>query len=201
MNSSGPGRRVPEGSRPLGEGDGGGRRKRGLLWVLLGLIALLILAGVLIALFSGGGDEDSTSSGTRPPATDTGTSPSATAGSAAPGGSFTSGSASWTPGEALIADSTGDDAEGSGLKVQEVVDGRGFWVGTDATKRGYVELGSQAGETESDALPEVGDSVQVSGPVRPAPQDPEQTLGLDASGAKQVTDQGAYVNADEVTVR
>lgn len=199
MNAAGPRGRAPQGSRPVGEG--GGTRKRGLLWLLLALLALLVVAGLVLAL-RGGGDDESASTGTTPAPTSE-SAPSASATGAAanpPAGSFAAASTSWTPGASSIAEATGQDAEGSGLEVQEVVAGRGFWVGRSATDRGYVELGGQAGVTEDAPTPKVGDTVTLSGPVRPVPDDPEQTLGLDATGAEQLTQQGAYVNAEEVTV-
>ncbi len=42
------------------------------------------------------------------------------------------------------------------------------------------------------------DVVDLTGPVRPAPQDPAQTLNLEAADAQVVEQQGGYVNADEV---
>ena len=41
--------------------------------------------------------------------------------------------------------------------------------------------------------------MNLEGPVRPAPQDPAQTLKLDEQDAQLVSEQGGYVNADQVS--
>ena len=45
----------------------------------------------------------------------------------------------------------------------------------------------------------MGDTVDLTGPVRPAPEDPAQTLKLSEADAKTVSERGSYVNADSVT--
>jgi len=90
--------------------------------------------------------------------------------------------------------------------VQSVVRGQedpdaleGFWVGSSEQDRVYVEWGGDVGSDEATYVPNVGEKVNLTGPVRPAPQDPERTLNLSAPEAELVSSQGGYVNADEVT--
>ncbi len=78
----------------------------------------------------------------------------------------------------------------------DVVEGEGFFVGTGPQDRTYVEFGGGVGQNERGELPQVGDRVNVTGPVRPSPQEPEQTLKLSAEQAQVVRERGAYVNAD-----
>ncbi len=92
-------------------------------------------------------------------------------------------------------------AEGRRVRVQEVIPDEGFFVGTSEEDRVYVEFGGDVGETEQrsntyDA--QVGDEVNLTGPVRPAPAEPEQTLNLDPDDARQVKEQGAFINAETV---
>lgn len=82
-----------------------------------------------------------------------------------------------------------------------VVEGEGFFVGTGPQDQTYVEFGGAVGENEQGEVPQVGDRVDLAGPVRPSPEDPAQTLNLPAAPATAVREQGAYVNADRVTVR
>ena len=93
----------------------------------------------------------------------------------------------------------GEDADGSGLEVLSLSE-NGFFVGTDETDRQYIEFGGKVGEDEPGSdRPQVGDTVVLRGPVRPAPENPETTLKLSAADAAFVEEQGAYVNAETVT--
>lgn len=93
----------------------------------------------------------------------------------------------------------GKDAEGTDLKVLSLSE-NGFFVGTGETDRQYVESGGKVGVDEPGSdRPQVGDTVVLRGPVRPAPADPETTLKLSADDAAFVKKQGAYVNAETVT--
>jgi hypothetical protein len=105
-----------------------------------------------------------------------------------------------------LSGAVGQDAQGRDVTVQSVVKGQedpdaleGFWVGSSEQDRVYVEWGGDVGADEADYLPEVEDKVKLTGPVHAAPQDPEQTLNLSPEDAQLVREQGAYVNADEVT--
>jgi hypothetical protein len=75
----------------------------------------------------------------------------------------------------------------------------GFWLGSDRQHRVFVEWGGGVGPDEAKFLPKVGQHVNLSGPVRPAPKSPEKTLNLRPAAAREVTRQGAYINADTVT--
>jgi hypothetical protein len=97
------------------------------------------------------------------------------------------------------ADVVGRAAAGRGVRVQQVVPGEGFFVGTSERDRVYVEFGGDVGEDETSELPRRGDVVDLSGPVRPAPEDPARTLELDDEQAALVEELGFYVNADRVT--
>ena len=55
------------------------------------------------------------------------------------------------------------------------------------------------GTDEATYLPKVGEKVNLTGPVRPAPEDPAQTLNLKAADADLVRSQGGYINAADVT--
>jgi hypothetical protein len=85
------------------------------------------------------------------------------------------------------------------VTVQSVTDS-GFFVGTSAQDRRFVEWGGDVGDDEADQIyrPKVGDKVNLSGPIKEAPQDPAQTLDLPEDDAALVSEQGAYVNANSV---
>ncbi len=92
----------------------------------------------------------------------------------------------------------GRQAHAQQVRVRSVVQDEGFFIGTSQADRVYVEYGGDVGENEQRFLPEVGDIVNLTGPVRPAPQDPAQTLNLGRADAQLVEEQGGYVNADRV---
>jgi hypothetical protein len=185
-------------------GDPGGRRKRGgWLWWLLGLLALLLLGALLLGMFDGGNDAETQSAQPTPSAQGT-TTPSAGTGTAggSPGGSLTARGETLLPVPAggLTAYET-ETATGSEVTVQSVVKDEGFWVGSSAQDRVYVEYGGDVGANESQGFePAVGDRVNLTGPVRPAPRNPARTLNLNDRDARQVTEQGAYINADEAEI-
>jgi hypothetical protein len=85
------------------------------------------------------------------------------------------------------------------VTVQSVTEA-GFFVGTSAQDRRFVEWGGDVGDDEADQpfRPQVGDKVNLTGPVKEAPEDPAQTLDLPEQDAALVSEQGAYVNADSV---
>jgi hypothetical protein len=165
-------------------GGGDDRRRRGgwLKW-LLPLLMLAALAIALVALL--GGDDDKASSGAG----------SAGAGSLVAGGKDLLS----LPAEGLEG-SVGKDAKATGVTVQSVVEGEGFWVGSSKQDRVYVEYGGAAGENEQGAFrPKVGDKVNLTGPVRPSPQDPAAALRLDEADAALVKRNGGFINADRVS--
>lgn len=198
------GRRSP-GARAVG---GGGGRKRRLLPLLLGLLALLAVGALLAALLSGDDDERSaTQSGQQQQ--DGGTAEGQSGGTAAAGGEdvLTASGNSVLPGDAArIGDAVGQTAEGKAVVVQSVVQNaedpqalEGFWVGSSKQDRVYVEWGGDVGADEATYQPEVGQRVNLTGPVKAAPEKAARVLNLDAADARLVEQQGAYVNAEDVT--
>jgi hypothetical protein len=100
----------------------------------------------------------------------------------------------------------GQTASGKDVVVQSVVRNaadndrpEGFWVGSSTQDRVYVEWGGTVGENEADYVPKVGEKVNFSGPVRPAPENPQSALKLNDTDAQLVRTQGGFVNADEVS--
>ena len=175
----------------------GDRDRKGGWWKwLLALLAVLAVLALLLLLLNGGDDEESASSGAATTATQPNDSASA---ASTDGGSLTAEGASLLP---VAADGlstyVGRQAEGQQVRIQAVVEDEGFFVGTSDTDRVYVEYGGDVGENEQQFVPEVGDVVNLTGPVRPAPEDPAQTLNLDRADAQVVEQQGGYVNADSV---
>jgi hypothetical protein len=166
---------------------GGGERRRRPAWLawLLGLLALAALVVLLITLL--GGDDGDKSSASQAQTRQAGT--------------LTSGGQALLPlpDDGLSA-LVGQDTVGTGLTVQAIVEGPGFWVGTSQADRLYVEYGGEVGKTESGFKPSaVGERVDLDGPVRAAPANPEETLKLSADDAAQVREQGAYLNANKVS--
>ena len=195
--------RGAEGSRAIG---GGGRKKRGgPLWLLLALLAVLLIA-LIIGLVSCGGDDDKTAPATATTATSAAAPPAASP-TPAPA---TSAATLTADGTSLIAgqdfsSKVDSQATGTGLEVLSTTTG-GFVVGktgTDPTSSEavFVEYGSKVGGDEDGSTyqAKVGDTVDLTGPVKKAPENPGHTLELDAAEATLVRDQGAYVNADTVT--
>jgi hypothetical protein len=180
-------------------GDGGGRRK--LLPLLLGLLAALVALVVVIGLLSGDDSDgdDAASRAGAPAATAQQASP--VGGASTAGGSLRAGDVDVLTDPDRLDDAIDQAATGTSLEVLEVVENRGFFVGTgNLAGATYVEFGDQVGtaEQERTRLPEVGDRVDFEGVVRPAPTDPTQGLELDEAAAARVAEQGAYVNATNV---
>jgi hypothetical protein len=196
------------GAYTAGDGGGGPSKRRGWLLPLLGLLALLLLAVLLIALLTGGDDEESgaaqpspTAESAAPSGAGGGTDADAGAGTAA--GSLTAGNQSLLPvPTGGLARYETETATGRQVTVQSVVEDEGFWVGTSPQDRVYVEYGGDVGANEAQgAEPTVGDEVNLTGEVRPAPQNPARTLNLPGRQAEQVSRQGAYINADNVEIQ
>jgi hypothetical protein len=190
------------GARAVGGGPHA-KRPPSWLWWLLGLLAVALIAALLIGALGGDDGENAQN-----PAVQGGQSKSTTAGGETEaGGALTAGATNLLPVPSSgLGDTVGEVARGRGVVVQSVVTGQenpdaleGFWVGSSEQDRVYVEWGGDVGADEADYLPEVEDKVKLTGPVHAAPQDPEQTLNLSPEDAQLVREQGAYVNADEVT--
>ncbi len=212
----------PTGDRPTGDRSTGARaaagqphRKRGLgwLWLVLGLLALAAIIAALAGAFDGNDDPERPSGQAQQQA-----DPNAGAGAGAGAGQEATGGASdagrlVAGGTSLLpvpsgglSEYVGEQARGENVRVLSVVSNaddpealEGFWVGTSDQDRTYVEWGGDVGTDEADYRPEVGERVNLTGPVRPAPQDPAQTLNLSDTDAELVRSQGGYINADEVT--
>lgn len=175
--------------------EGGGRGGGGLPRWLLPLLALLALLVLLVLLLRGCGDDEETTSSTTPPAA---TQPAGGPGGGA--GDLTAEGSSLL-GQDDLSGRVGQTATGTGVKVVKVVGQQGFWVGRSETDRVYVEYGAKAGTAEAGAefKPKVGDTVDLTGEVRPAPEQPGRTLKVEADDEALITQQGAFLNADTVT--
>ena len=195
--------RQQHGASPIGDEKKGGAWWKWLLALLL--LLLVILAIVLIA--SGGDDEDTDTASTSTAAVPAATTPAQAATPATTTTATGSGNAGTLTAEGQSLLGTSDktatidkDATGDAVKVLSVTDG-GLFVGTSPEDRMFVEYAGDVGVDEPTAgtyRPAVGDLVDLEGPVAEAPKDPADTLKLGAADAKVVTEQGAYVNADEV---
>ncbi len=184
------------------EDDDYGKKSGGFLPLVLGLLALLAIAIVIGFVSCSGGDDKKTASAlaTTSSTPSTPSAPTPTTATPADAGMLTAASQSLLEPDATpIKDQIGEDADGTDLKVLSLSE-NGFFVGTDGTDRQYVEFGGKVGVDEPGSnRPQVGDTVVLRGPVRPAPEDPEATLKLSADDAAFVKGQGAYVNAETVT--
>jgi len=187
------------GARSVGERD----KKGGAWWKWL--LPLLLLLGLLILLLSllGGDDDKDKKAASTPSAASAPTQPppATPSASSVDGGTLTAGGTSLLPVPvAGLSDFAGMDGEGKSVVVQSVNANEGFFVGMSDTDRVYVEYGGGVGSDESDGYkPKQGDKVNLTGPVKAAPEDPAKTLKLaDAADADLVKQQGAYLNADTV---
>ena len=157
-------------------------RKPGYLGLLLGLLPLLL--ALLIAWIVAGGDDAPERRG----ATGSDTS-----------GSLTAAGQGLLPQRARLVDVIGQQATGRNVRVQAVNGNEGFWVGSGAGDRAYVEWGGDVGENEASGFqPRRGQRVNLVGPVEPAPKNAGKELNLDEREAAIVSAQGAFVNADRV---
>ena len=208
------------GARPVGgEPPPQRRRRRGALWLLLGLLLLAAIVALVLALTLGGKDDSKGSQAGKQSSpsggasnnsgggTAAGSGSSATSGSGAGSGRLTAGAAKMLPvPSGGLERFVGKRARGRDVIVLSRIRDRkerkqldGFWVGSSKKDRVYVEWGGGVGPDEAKFLPKVGQHVNLSGPVRPAPRNPQKTLNLGPSAAHAVSRQGAYINADTVT--
>ena len=166
------------GSRRVEGSGSGGMRK--LLPLLLGLLVAGLLALLLISLI--GGDDDGGNSGSN-------------AGQLAAGGTKL-----LPPPANGLAAQVGEMANGRDVVVQSVNGNEGFFVGSSATDRVYVEWGGDVGENEASRFrPDVGQRVNLTGPVQSAGARELAKLKLSSTDAELVRSQGGFVNADRVT--
>jgi hypothetical protein len=176
---------VPHGDRAGsrrvdGTGSGGLRR---LLPLLLGLL-LALLAALLVISLIGADDGD-----------DGATTDSSS-------GQLTAGTAKLLPPPANgLSGQVGRTATGKDVVVQSVNGNEGFFVGSSATERVYVEWGGDVGQNEASRFrPQRGQRVDLTGPLQPAGATQLRKLKLSPADAELVRSQGAFVNADRVAV-
>lgn len=167
------------GAYRVGGKSGGGSGLKKLLLLLLGLLLLALLVFALISLI-GGDDEADESSGS---------------GQLAAGGTQL-----LPPPPKGLGPLTGDKVTGKGVVVQSVNGNQGFFVGSSAAERVYVEWGGDVGADEaSKFLPKRGQKVNLTGPVQAATPKALRKLKLGADDVKLVRTQRGFVNADRVT--
>jgi hypothetical protein len=167
------------GARRAGGTDKGGLRK--LLPLLLGLLLAVLLAVLLIALI---GDDSDDGGG---------------AGSDA--GQLNAGGTNLLPPPSQgLGGEVGQTATGKDVLVQSVNGNEGFFVGSSATDRVYIEWGGDVGEDEASRFqPQKGQKVNLTGPIQSAGPRQIQKLKLSSADAELVRSQGAFVNADRVS--
>jgi hypothetical protein len=162
-----------------------------LPWALLGLLALLLLLALLAGTLVGGNDNDAR----------TRTSGSSAAAAA---GTLTVGSTDLLASRAdlgRIGSLSGGQASGRAVTVQSVVADEGFWVGSSTTDRVFVHLTPQARKTngESPFQVKAGQRIDLAGAVVRLSGGGPSALGVtDTEGARQLAQQGAYIDARTV---
>ncbi len=168
------------GARRAGGTHSGGSRK--LLPLLLGLLAAIAVVLLLISLI-GGDDSDGGTTGSN-------------------AGRLTANGVSLLPPPASgLSAQAGKTATGKNVVVQSVNGNEGFFVGSSAKERVYVEWGGDVGENEASRFrPQKDQRVNLTGPVQPAGARQLSKLKLSAADAELVRAQGAFVNADRVTL-
>ena len=162
------------------DGRGGGLGK--LLPLLLGVLLAVLVALLLISLIGGDDSDDGANTGANV-------------------GQLAAGGANLLPPPANgLSTQAGETATGKNVAVQSVNGNEGFFVGSSATERVYVEWGGDVGENEASRFqPEKGDRVNLTGPVEPAGPKQIKKLKLSPAETELVRSQGAFVNADRVT--
>ncbi len=167
---------YPVGDRRGGDDKGSGLKK--LLFLLLGLLLLALLVFAVISLL--GGDDDKSSSDSGQLSAD--------------------GTELLPPPPEGLASLAGKPATGKDVVVQSVNGNEGFFVGSSAADRVYIEWGGDVGENEASRFqPEKGQKVNLTGPVQAGTPKAKGKLKLSAEDAKLVASQGGFVNADKVT--
>ena len=167
------------GSRRVDWSGRGGLRK--LLPLLLGLLLAVLVAGLLIALIGGDDSDDKAGSDS---------------------GRLAAGGAELLPPPANgLSGQVGETATGQDVVVQSVNGNEGFFVGSSTTDRVYVEWGGDVGENEATRFrPQKGQRVNLTGPLQAAGAAELRKLKLSSADSELVRSQGAFVNADRVTV-
>lgn len=212
--------RDPAGRRRKGAyavGTDTASRRPGWLIPLLALLALLALGLILFFALRGG---DSDSSVPAAAATTAGNAPTATASATA---SVTSSPSGGTGGQTsgidgqllagtqvvlpLVAGSTdlsryaGQAATARTVTVQSVPADEGFWVGSSATDRAWVQL--TGGDGESPVTVKTGDRISFAGGrIVTSPAGYAAKVGVDAGeGAAQLAAQKAHVEIAKTAIK
>lgn len=220
MSTPNPSTGGQRGAQPVGGPNDGGTKKKP--WWLLALLAIIAII-VLILLLSRCGSGDNTATGAAASATSAASSATSSAGSATPSSTTPSGVATTTApasptgtgagtgpltvnGAGLLPLATaapdgtltafvGQTATSTGVTVQSVPADEGFWVGTSATDRVWVQI---IGGGESPYKVTAGDKVDFTGTVVANATDFPATVGLTAAdGAAQLTTQAAHIEVPQ----
>ena len=159
-----------------------------LPWALLGLLALALLLGLLLASLAKDDDNGSSQS---------------SGSAAASSGQLTAKGADVLGSTGALRGHVGQQADGKGVLVQSVVSDEGFWVGSSASQRVFVHLSqaSRDGQAESPYQVRAGDHVDLTGTVQRLGSTSARDFGVTAAeGASQLTSAGAFVEAKSVSL-
>jgi len=97
-----------------------------------------------------------------------------------------------------LAPLVGQSAAATGVTVQSVVPNQGFWVGTSATDRVWVEL---PGSGQPPYPVKVGDRVSFTGPISTNPANYPPSVGVSSPpDTAQLNTQAAHIDVDGKTV-
>jgi len=153
---------------------------------------------------SGSADPNASSTATaEPSATATATAGGASGGNGAGSGVLTAGGASLLPLQEAaprgdLSEYAGQQATGQGVPVESVPADEGFWVGSSATDRLWVQL---TGSSESPFQVAAGQRVSFTGTVEStSPDFPEQVGVNETEGAEQLVSQRQHVRVDRSTL-
>ena len=215
-------RRDPEGRRRKGAyavGEDTAGRRPGWLIPLLALLALVVIGLVLFFLLRDR-SSDSTTAATTPtvaatsagatgstaPTASVTVSPTASAGPAgtAADGQLLAGGQVVLPlaaGSSDLSQYAGQSATARTVSVQSVPADEGFWVGSSATDRVWVQLTGAAGE--SPVTVKAGDRISFAGgKVVATPTGFAAKVGVDtAEGSSQLTAQKAHVEISKTAIK
>lgn len=180
------------------------QRKSGIpawVWWIVALLLLGLLAAFLLGLF------------------DREAAPATTGAQATPATAATGADARAQPtaaGAAVVTDVpigqpdrlvalVGRDVRLDGVRVQQVVGDRAFWIGPSDTQRLFVVLNDEAqtpGKVEGKVDVNQGQTVNIEGEIRrlPAANQAQQELGIDPNTFDQVKDQQVYLFARRVQI-
>ncbi len=197
-----------------------GDKPAGRKWLLPLLLGLLLLIALLFLLSRCGGDDDAAQPGAAAPSaaapsvaapsvaatTSAAALPSTAAGAGQPGtgepGTLIAGGANLlgAGGAANLSAHNGEQATGTAVQVQSVPADEGFWAGTSASDRVWVQLTNTNGESSYKV--KEGDLVNFTGTVTRAASGFAAKAGVTAAeGADMLTQQGHYVSVAASSVK